>query len=269
MAVEERYLDVNGISTRVLATGDGGTSLVLIHGAEADADMWTPYMEGLARGRRVLAPDLPGHGGSASPDDMDCSPPGVARWLSGVLDAEGVEGAALLGHSFGGVVAMSMALELPVRVERLVGVNVANLEWATRTFREGAYELLGSVARGDLEEGRAREILGTIYARDPASEEIASGAAFWSRPGVRTFFSRGGAHFSSSLPVWRLRELKVPTMLVWGARDRFFPVDSARTASLYIPNSRLLVIEEAAHSPFADAPDLFYLAVDGFLSGSE
>ncbi len=266
MAVEERYLEANGLRTRVLHAGEGETMLVLIHGAEADADMWAPYLEGLARGRRVLAPDLPGHGSSASPDDMDCSPPGVARWLAGLLDAEGVESTALLGHSFGGVVATSLALEIPERVDRLVGVNVANLDWATRIFRDGAYALLDAMAKDDLEEGFARGILGTIYDRDPASEEIVEGAAFWSRPGVRAFFSRGGAKFSRSIPAWRLRELTVPTLLIWGARDRFFPIESARTGVLYIPDSRLLAIEEGTHSPFVDAPDLFYLAVDGFLS---
>ena len=240
--------------------------LVLLHGAETDADMWAPYMEGLARGRRVLAPDLPGHGGSASPDDMDCSPPGVALWLAGLLDAEGVGSAALLGHSFGGVVATSLALEMPDRVDQLVGVNVANLDWATRIFRDGAYALMKALARDDLEEGMARGILGVIYDRDPASEEIAESAAFWSRPGVRAFFSRGGAKFSRSIPAWRLRELAVPTMLIWGAGDRFFPLESARTGVMYIPDSRLLVIEDGTHSPFVDAPDLFYFAVDGFLS---
>jgi 2-hydroxy-6-oxonona-2,4-dienedioate hydrolase len=266
MAVEERFLEANGLRTRVLHAGEGKTVLVLLHGAEADADMWAPYMEGLARGRRVLAPDLPGHGGSASPDDMDCSPPGVALWLAGLLDAEGVVSAALLGHSFGGVVAMAVALEVPDRVDRLVGVNVANLDWATRTFRDGAYALMKALARDDLEEQTLREILTMIYDRDPASVEITEGAAFWSRPGVRAFFSRGGALFSGSTPAWRLRELAVPTLLIWGARDRFFPLESVRTGVMYIPNSRLLIIEDGTHSPFVDAPDLFYLAVDGFLS---
>ena len=147
---------------------------------------------------------------------------------------------------------------------------LANLDWANRTFREGAHHLLSARASGDLEDEMAREVLGRIYRKDPDWDDLRRGAAaFWARPGVQAFFSQGGLEISRSLPVWRLRELAVPTLLVWGERDRFFPVDEVRMGVMYIPNSRLLVVEDGTHSPFVDAPDMFYLAVDGFLSDEE
>lgn len=266
MTVEESTIQAGGLAVHALAAGEGEGTLVLLHGAEADGSMWRPYMEGLARGRRVLAPDLPGHGGSSLEPGTDCSPPGVARWFSGWLDAEGQDRVDLLGHSFGGVVAFNIALEAPGRVSRLVGVDVANLDWATGVFRDAAHQLLGMVAGEDMDEALARETLGRIYGRDAHSEETDEALAFWSRPGVRAFFRQGGTGFSRSLPVWRLREVSTPTLLVWGGRDRFFPLDGARTGALYLPDSRVVVMEEGTHSPFATDPELFYLVVDAFLS---
>jgi pimeloyl-ACP methyl ester carboxylesterase len=228
--------------------------------------MWRPYMEGLARDRRVYALDLPGHGRSQVPPDLDCSPAGMAAWYAGVLEAEGLETAAVLGHSFGGVVAFNLALEAPSRVSHLVGVNVANLNLATQRFQEGAYALIDSLVEGRLDDPMARSLLGRIYDKDPDHPDIVAGAELWSRPGVRAFFTQGGSRFSRSLPVWRLREVGTPTLLIWGERDRFFPLDDARTAAMYIPHSRLVVIAGAAHSPFSEESDLFYMAVDSFLS---
>ncbi len=269
MAVEERIIQAGSASVHALVEGEGGTALVLLHGAEADGSMWRPYMEGLARGRTVYALDLPGHGRSQVPPDLDCSPSGMAEWYGRVLDAEGLDRAAVLGHSFGGVVAFNLALEAPDRVSHLVGVNVANLNLATQRFRDGAYALIDALVEGRLDDPMARALLGQIYDKDPDHPDIVAGAELWSRPGVRAFFTQGGSQFSRSLPVWRLREVGTPTLLVWGDRDRFFPVDDARTASMYIPHSRLVVMAGGAHSPFVESPETFYLAVDAFLSDEE
>ncbi len=266
MTSEGTYIQAGDVRAYARVAGEGDCTLVLLHGAEADGSMWEPHVDGLARGRRVLALDLPGHGRSEVATGMDCSPAGVARWFASVLDSEGVGEAALLGHSFGGVVAFNLALEVTARVSHLIGVNVANLSLATSTFREGAHRLLDGLVDGTLSEERARSLLADIYMKDPNDADIVAGVEFWSRPGVRAFFSGGGVDFSRSLPVWRLREVTTPTLMVWGDRDRFFPVDEARTAAMYIPHSKLVVIAGGGHSPFVDAPDVFYMAVDAFLS---
>jgi pimeloyl-ACP methyl ester carboxylesterase len=269
MAVEERIIQAGDASVHARVTGEGEMALVLLHGAEADGAMWEPYMEGLARGRRVYALDLPGHGSSTVPPDMDCTPKGMATWYGHILEAEGIDVAAVLGHSFGGVVAFNLALEMPERVSHLVGVNVANLNLAAQRFQDGAHALIEALVEGELDDAMARSLLGRIYDKDPDHPDIVDGVRFWARPGVRAFFAQGGHGFSRSLPIWRLREVKTPTLLVWGDRDRFFPVDDARTSAMYIPHSRLVVMAGSAHSPFVDAPETFYLAVDAFLSDDD
>jgi pimeloyl-ACP methyl ester carboxylesterase len=266
MGPRQRFIEAVGVRTFLREVGGGDETLILIHGAEADSSMWDPYMAGLARDRTVMALDLPGHGRSEAPEDLVATPPGVARWFEAILDQEGLDAVSVLGHSFGGVVAFNLALEASERVSHLVGVNVANLAFATRTFREGAYHLMEALESEDLDEGLVRRTLGAIYQKDPDSPDIVSGAALWSQPGVQRFFRAGGSQFSRSLPIWRLREVTVPTLLVWGSKDRFFPLDEARTSMLYLAQARLVVIDGGGHSPFVDSPDLFYMAVDSFLT---
>jgi pimeloyl-ACP methyl ester carboxylesterase len=268
MGPRQRFIQAGDVQAFAREVGEGNPLLVLLHGAEAHGSMWDPFMAGLARDRRVMALDLPGHGRSEVTEDTDCSPAGVARWFAEVLRSESVASVDVLGHSFGGVVAFNIALEVPDLVRRLVGVNVANLAWANVTFRKGAYGLMDALVAGTLDETMGRRILSEIYQKDPGSDDVVVGAAFWNEPGVRMFFSNGGAEFSRSLPVWRLRELHTPTLLIWGAKDRFFLLDEARQGALYLPDSRMVVMEDGAHSPFSDSPEMFDMAVDAFLSGT-
>ncbi len=266
MSMEGRYIEMDVARTYVREVGEGDSTLVLIHGAEADSSMWEPYMEGLARERRVLAVDLPGHGGTKAPEDLDASPKGIADWFSSMLRTEGLDTVYLLGHSLGGTVALHIALEMPDLVRRLVLVDTGGLCWPSSSIGKGVDKFLRILVEGEMDEEKARRMSARIYGWEPGSEAVSESARYWVRPGVRRFFSSGGLVFTRPLPILRLRELAPPTFLIWGKRDRWFPLSTAKEAMIYIPGFKLLVIEEGAHSPFVEAPDTFYLAVDAFLS---
>lgn len=253
-------------AVHALEAGEGDPVLVLVHGAEADASMWEPYIEGLAKGRRVLALDLPGHGDTEAPEDLDTSAKGVTNWFSAVLEAEGLGSVDLLGHSMGGTVAIHIALESPKLVRRLVLVDTGGLCWPAVPIGEGVDEFLRILIGGEMDEGTARRMAAEIYGWDPESEAARASARFWTQPGVRTFFANGGLVFTRPLRVWRLRELAPQTLLIWGERDRWFPLSTAKEGMMYIPGFKLVVIKEGGHSPFVEAPDTFYFSVDAFLS---
>ncbi len=260
-------VEAAGVLTRALVAGDGGTPLVLLHGAEADSGMWSPYMGELARRRRVYALDLPGSGASEPGPGADCSPAGLAAWAGAFLGSQGHAGCDLLGHSLGGSIALHVAALAPSRVRRLVAVSPAHLASAVPAFAEAADELLAAVAAGRVKERRVRGLLGRAYSKDPDDPAIVQGARYWLRPGVRAFLRQGGMGVARTIEPGTLASIEAPTMVVWGADDRFFPVDGARERAALIPGSRLVVIGGAGHSPFEDRRQLFMLMVDGFLSG--
>lgn len=268
MAPEDITVDLEHGRTRARFRGSGdGPPLVLLHGAEADATMWDPYIAELGRGRRAYALDLPGSGASEVAEDADCSPAGLAAWLAAFLASQGHEACDLLGHSMGGSAALHIVARAPGLVRRLVAVSPANLAAAAPDFAEAGEELLALVSSGRVEEGRVRDVLARMYDKDPSSGTIRERTAYWTRPGIQAFMRAGGLEVARVLPAETLASVAVPTLVVWGSRDRFFPVEGARQRCIAIPNCRLVVLDGAGHSPFEDARGMFMLLVDGFLSG--
>ncbi|MBV9455610.1 MAG: alpha/beta fold hydrolase [Rubrobacter sp.] len=101
-----------------MTAGAGGPPLVLLHGVGTSAGEWTWVLPALARNHLVYAIDLPGYDGSSEPPDY--SPAFTARFVSAFLDALGIAQAVVVGNSFGGLVALHLALSEPERVSALV-----------------------------------------------------------------------------------------------------------------------------------------------------
>lgn len=123
--VEERRIEVDGLSTRYLEAGEG-PPLVLLHALGESALNWRWVLPDLSRTHRVYAPDFPGFGGSGKPA-ADYSPDFFARFVAAFLDALGVGRAALAGNSLGGLVALRLALSDPQRVGSLALIDSAGL----------------------------------------------------------------------------------------------------------------------------------------------
>jgi pimeloyl-ACP methyl ester carboxylesterase len=125
MAVEEHNLEIDGLPTRYLSAGEG-PPLVLLHGAGDNALDWRWVIPDLAAAHRVYAPDLPGSPDSARPA-ADYSPAFFERFAAGFLDALEIGPATFVGNSFGGLIALRLALAEPTRVTALVLVDSAGL----------------------------------------------------------------------------------------------------------------------------------------------
>src|ERR671932_1977557 len=124
MNFEERHIEVEGHEVRYLTAGEG-PPLVLLHGVGTSSGEWSWVLPDLARNHRVYTIDLPGYDGSYEPPDY--SPAYTAQFVSSFLDAVGVERAVVVGNSFGGLVALRLALSEPERVSALVLVDSAGL----------------------------------------------------------------------------------------------------------------------------------------------
>ena len=259
-----------------------GPVLVLVHGMASSSAAWTPAGSLLAARFTVVAPDLLGHGQTAEPAG-DYSLGAHATLLRDLLLVLGHERTTLVGHSFGGGVAMQFAYQFPELCERLVLASSGGLGREVNLLLRalalpGAEHVLRLFCRASLNEaGRsvvqwARRV---GFGPTPAAEEIGRGYASLLDPRGRTAFLRtlravigfDGQRVSAHdrLPL----ASEVPTLIVWGARDRIIPVEHAHRAHAAIAGSRLAVFEDAGHFPQCEAPERFARTVADFIASTE
>src|SRR5215470_9377811 len=126
-APSSREVEAAGLRLRYLELGEGpGVPVLLLHGFGADLNTWMFTQPALAEGRRVVALDLPGHGGSAKRVER-ADAESLAAVIAGALDELGIERAHLVGHSMGGGIASALALRSPERIATLTLVASASL----------------------------------------------------------------------------------------------------------------------------------------------
>src|SRR5919199_4949484 len=145
--LEERVAEVRGIPLRYFV-GGAGKPLVLVHGLGGAATNFADLAPALARSRRVLVPELPGHGGSAPlPAAPSLSP--FADAVGDLMLREGMASAPVVGHSLGGLVSLRLALRRPADVSALVLAASAGIESTTVRARL-ALEILGYLKLGRI-----------------------------------------------------------------------------------------------------------------------
>jgi pimeloyl-ACP methyl ester carboxylesterase len=264
VGLEEIVLHGHRVSFR---RSGSGPALVLIHGITGSSRTWDEVIPPLAERHTVIAPDLLGHGESAKPRG-DYSLGAYASGIRDLLIALDVDRATVVGHSLGGGVAMQFAYQFPERVDRLVLVSSGGLgeevhmllRAATLPAAEYVLPLLcaeplrnagASVARllgraglrpnRDLEEmARGFASLGDMEARQAFVHT------------VRAIMDISGQRVSARDRLYLAAT--VPSLLIWGERDRMIPVAHGRAAHEAMPGSRCIVYEDAGHFPHLDHP---------------
>lgn len=277
MNFEERHIDVGGLPTRYLTAGTTGPPLVLLHGVGDNALDWHWVMPTLAGTHRVYAPDLPGSGGSIKPD-VDYSPAFFTQFLSTFLDTLEVERAAVVGNSLGGLVGLRLALSEPSRVSALGLVASAGLgrevTYALRSLALPGYGGI-AVAWGKTPPGAAQRALGRstlLFARSQRTPRkwLKEQYRLARLPGfleaqLATVRGQVGLKGQREVLVDRLAKLEVPTLLVWGTRDRVLPYSQAKEAISRLQEGSLELISDCGHSPHVEQPDRFTAIVARFL----
>jgi pimeloyl-ACP methyl ester carboxylesterase len=276
-AVEAQSVEIDALPIRYLAAGEG-PPLVLLHGAGDNSLDWRWVLPALAREHRVYAPDLPGSPDSARPAAA-YSPAFFERFVAAFVDALGTGPATFVGNSLGGLIALRLALSEPDRVRALILVDGAGLGSAINPlFTSVNVPLLGEAAMpfwrtraGAYQRAWGRTAL--LFAHPPGSvprEWLAEQCRLAQSPGyleahlsvLRAIVSPLGQR---EVLVDQLPSLKVPTLVVWGERDRVFPQSQAREAATRLPEGSLSLIPDCGHMPHVECPDRFLGALDGFL----
>jgi pimeloyl-ACP methyl ester carboxylesterase len=277
VTVEKQDVEIDGMPIRYLAAGEG-PPVVLLHGAGDNALDWRWVMPTLAATHRVYAPDLPGSPDSARPA-ADYSPAFFERFVTAFVDALDIGRATFVGNSLGGLIALHLALSEPKRAGALVLVDSAGLGRAVNpAFTSVNVPGLGEAALpfwrtpvGAYQRAWGRTAL--LFAHPPESvpcEWLAEQCRLALSPGyleahltvLRALVDPGGQR---EVLVDQLPLLKIPTLVVWGARDRVFPQSQAKEAVAQLPEGSLILVPECGHMPHVECPDHFLAALDDFL----
>lgn len=257
-------VDVNGRRTAYRRAGDG-PPLVLLHGAYEDGRFWAGQLDALSGEFTVIAPDVAGFGQSDDPlptwtaDDY-------ADWLAGFIGALGLEKPAVLGLSFGSVLALATFRRHPRAIGRLVLAS-AYAGWAGSLSAEEVARRL-AVASAELDQP-AEEIIArwlptllTEGASADVRELVAELMRGFHPAGMRAaLHGLGAVDLRDVLP-----RINVPTLLLYGDADLRSPVETVgRDLHAQISGSRLVVIPGAPHLANLEQPQAFNAAVREFL----
>ena len=241
-----------------------GEPLLLIMGLGFPSDAWHRTRPALSQKYRTIALDNRGVGRS----DMPPGPypiPVMASDAAAILTAARVDSAHVFGISMGGMIAQEFALQYPQRVRSLIlGCTAAGGPNALPSEPEAALML---VSRGEMTpEQAARAAVPFVYDEGTPQEHIEQDLAV-----RRPWFPRPQAYNAQlqGILMWesysRLEQVRCPTLVIHGERDRLVPVDNARLIAEKIPGAKLVVLPYAGHIFTTDQPEQTQRAILDFL----
>ncbi|WP_234411046.1 alpha/beta fold hydrolase [Nocardioides terrigena] len=276
-----RHVTIHGHRRAYVVTGSG-PALLLLHGLGCDHTTWAPVIDSLARRYTVIAPDLLGHGESDKPR-ADYSVGGYANGMRDLLTVLGIDRVSVVGHSFGGGVAMQFAYQFPERTERLILVGSGGLgPEVTPAIRAittpGFHQAMGLLTLPGVRHVgtagmRALAATGVRAARDLT--ELADIYDSFKDPRTRAAIR----HVVRAVVDWRGQIVTMadraylteamPMCVVWGRNDQVIPVRHAGNAAALAPSARVEIIPNAGHFPHKDHPQRFVKIVNDFIRSTE
>ncbi len=275
--LDVEYVTLHGHRRAFVRTGSG-PALLLLHGLGCDHTTWEPVIRELARRHTVIAPDLLGHGLSDKPR-ADYSLGGYANGMRDLLTVLGIDSVTVVGHSFGGGVAMQFAYQFPERTERLVLVGSGGLgpevSPAIRAITTtGFYQVMGLLTLPGIRHlgvAGLRALAGTgLHATRDLDEVADIYESFRDRSTLAAIrhVTRAVVDFKGQIVTMTDRAYlteAVPMCVIWGEDDAVIPSSHARTAEALAPGVRVELIPNAGHFPHKDHPQRFVKIVASFL----
>ncbi len=262
----------NGIRTNYHDTG-AGFPVLLIHGSGPGVSAWANWrltIPALAAQRRVIAPDMVGFGFSERPADVRYN---LDTWVAqaiGLLDALQIECADLVGNSFGGGLALALAIRHPARVRRLVLMGAAGVSFPITPGLEAVWGYQPSIAN-------MRQLLDLFaFDRSLMSDELAE---LRYKASIQPGFQEA---FESMFPVPRqngvealasreedIRALPHETLVIHGREDRILPLSNSLTLAQWIERAQLHVFGRCGHWTQIEHAARFAQLVGNFLAEAD
>jgi pimeloyl-ACP methyl ester carboxylesterase len=237
---------------RWLERGEGDP-VVLLHGLMGQMDHWESTLEALAPVARGVAPLLPILDAAQAPASIE----GLTHYVAGFLDALDIASAVVGGNSLGGHLALELALRYPERVSGLILTGSSGL--FERSFTRGVPHVpTTEFVREKMEEVFCDAALVTPTWVESVRKTLATRAT-----ALRVLHIARSAKCANLEP--RLAEIRVPTLLAWGADDRITPPQVAERFRVLLPDAELVFIARCGHAPMLEQPTIFNAIVEDWL----
>jgi proline iminopeptidase len=252
--------------------------VLLLHGGPGfDHAYFMPQLSELADTAQLVYLDQRGQGRSGRPPLDTCTIEQMADDAAAFCRTLGIARPAVLGHSFGGFVALHLAVRHPELVGRLILVDTAAASDDMADSMGILEQRHGAAARaaaerifsGDITEATMADFMRLVlpaYLRDPANFDLLAGALgrTITNPELMTYYFAHSAARYDLRPC--LGAIRIPTLVVVGDYDWLLPPSASRVIAAGIPEAELVVVPDAGHMPFIEQPAAFQAAIRRFVT---
>ena len=265
---------VNVVDTGPPAAPASGPPLLFLHGLGGLWQNWLLNIPAFMASHRVIAPDLPGFGGSEMPSGR-ISIQGFARVIDALCERLEIESPVVVGNSMGGFIGAELALAFPTRVARLVLISAAGISaenmWREPIMAVGRLMAVGTARAGVkqlpvVNRPRLRRAALQLVIRYPEKLSVPLATELVGGPGTPGFVGGLDAVLGYSFRD-RLPDIEVPTLIVWGRNDILIPVEDAHEFQRLIgANARLEIFEDTGHLAMLERPSRFNALLGEFIA---
>jgi len=255
------FLPVNGMQVHLRDEGprDDPLPIVLLHGTSASLHTWDGWVESLKGEHRVIRFDLPAFGLTGPHPNNDYSIEAYVFFVRAVLDQLGVKEFVLAGNSLGGQIAWGTALAIPERVKKLVLIDSAGYPIRSTSVpigfmvarTPGLRVLMEHVLPRGVVESSVRSVYGDPNRVKP--ELVDRYYDLTLRAGNREALAFRMDQSVSGEEI-KIKSLKLPTLIMWGAKDQLIPLDNGNRFESDIKGSKLTIFGDLGHVPHEEDP---------------
>ncbi|MFQ6609485.1 MAG: alpha/beta fold hydrolase [Fidelibacterota bacterium] len=256
----------------VYIDGGEGTPLIFLHGQASDLMNFEPVYSMFARDFRIIALDYPGYGKSGKVGVV-LTEDSLVRLLEQLYKVTQIQSATLIGHSFGGYVAMLFALANPGMVQSMILVSPAGLQEYTPAVQQYLRSsfTVAEIVKTSVEKAYQNYRASSVY-WSPQMEKYAQYRIELLKKGGDDYqeYARAMVQAMELMLNTKIRErigsIHIPTLLVWGNQDPLIPLTVGKEAKRIIQNSRLKTIDRCGHFPMLEYPNQFHRIIQTFLA---
>lgn len=266
-----RFAVLNGAMVHYREEGNG-YPIVMLHGAFSSLHTFDGWTQELKRDFRIIRYDLLGFGLTGRQADGDYSMNSQIRTLKALLDTLRIDRCVLCGNSLGGWLAWEFALKYPGRVRKLLLVDAAGFldeNSIPLPFKMARTPFANRVVRMVIRRNILEQFLRQVYVDQEKVTDALINRYFelFSREGNPEAFMAmvNKTHYKDN--THKLKELKAPTLIIWGEDDNWIPTENAHRFLKAIPKSRLVLYEGVGHLPMEEEPVDTAAEVSRFIHG--